>query len=72
MQTGKVSKDESSVYLFLARIDKNPCQVSIGGASGSASLLSSQGILPGESHGQRSLVGCSPWGRTESDTTEVT
>ena len=21
-------------------------------------------------HGQRSLVGCSPWGRTESDTTE--
>ena len=27
-------------------------------------------ILPGESHGQRSLVGYSPWGRTESDTTE--
>ena len=25
---------------------------------------------PGESHGQRSLVGYSPWGRTESDTTE--
>ena len=28
--------------------------------------------LPGESHGQRSLVGYSPRGRTESDTTEVT
>ena len=28
-------------------------------------------FLPGESHGQRSLVGFSPWGRTESDTTEV-
>ena len=27
-------------------------------------------FLPGESHGQRSLVGCSPWGRRESDTTE--
>ena len=26
--------------------------------------------LPGESHGQRSLVGYSPWGRKESDTTE--
>ena len=26
-------------------------------------------FLPGESHGRRSLVGCSPWGRTESDTT---
>ena len=29
-------------------------------------------LLPGKSHGQRSLVGCSPWGRTESDTTEAT
>ena len=29
-------------------------------------------FLPGESHGQRRLVGYSPWGLTESDTTEVT
>ena len=27
-------------------------------------------LLPGKSHGQRSLVGCNPWGRSESDTTE--
>ena len=27
-------------------------------------------LLSGKSHGQRSLVGCSPWGREESDTTE--
>ena len=27
-------------------------------------------LLPGRSHGRRSLVGCSPWGRKESDTTE--
>ena len=27
-------------------------------------------FLPGESHGQRSLAGYSPWGHTESDTTE--
>ena len=26
-------------------------------------------FLPGKSHGQRNLVGCSPWGRRESDTT---
>ena len=26
--------------------------------------------MPGKSHGQRSLVGCSPWGRKESDTAE--
>ena len=31
----------------------------------------SSGIfLPGKSHGRRSLVGCSPWGCYESDTTE--
>ena len=27
-------------------------------------------LLPGKFHGQGSLVGCSPWGRKESDTTE--
>ena len=29
-------------------------------------------VLPGESQGRRSLVGCHLWGRTESDTTEAT
>ena len=29
-------------------------------------------FLPGEPQGRGSLVGCSLWGRTESDTTEVT
>ena len=27
-------------------------------------------LLPGKSHGRRSLVGCSPWGHEESGTTE--
>ena len=27
-------------------------------------------LLPGKSHGWRSLVGCSPWGHKESDVTE--
>ena len=27
-------------------------------------------LLPGKSHGWGSLVGCSPWGREESDMTE--
>ena len=27
-------------------------------------------LLPGKSHGRRSLEGCSPWGRKESDMTE--
>ena len=29
-------------------------------------------LLPGKSHGWRSLLGCSPWGRKESDMTEAT
>ena len=29
-------------------------------------------LLPGESHGQRSLAGYNPWGLRESDTTEAT
>ena len=29
-------------------------------------------FLPGESHGERSLVGCSPWDCKELDTIEVT
>ena len=29
-------------------------------------------FLPGESHGQRNLMGYSPWGCKESDTTEMT
>ena len=29
-------------------------------------------FLPEESQGQRSLIGCHLWGRTESDTTEAT
>ena len=33
-------------------------------------ILATPALLPGKSHGRRSLVGCSPWGREESDTTE--
>ena len=29
-------------------------------------------FLPGESHRQRSLAGCSPWGHKEADRTEHT
>ena len=39
-----------------------------GGGNGNPLQL----LLPGESHGQRNLVGYSPWGRRQSDTTKVT
>ena len=34
------------------------------------SFWSKLGVFPGKSHGRRSLVGCSPWDRQESNTTE--
>ena len=34
--------------------------------------LSTPVFLSGESHGQRSLVGCGLWGHTESDMTKAT
>ena len=37
-----------------------------------ASGVRGQVFLPGESRGQKSLAGCSPWGHRESDTTEMT
>ena len=46
-----------------------------GESQGWGSLLGCRLIpvfLPGESQGQESLLGCHLWGRTESDTTEVT
>jgi len=33
-------------------------------------IVTTPGFLPGESHGQKGLVGYSPWGHKELDTTE--
>ena len=33
-------------------------------------MVTHSSILPGKFHGQRSLVGYSPWGQKESDTTK--
>ena len=41
-----------------------------GRSPGEGKQLLTLVFLPGESHGQRSLVGYSPWGCKESDTTE--
>ena len=35
-------------------------------------MAAHSGVLPGESQGRWSLVGCCLWGHTESDTTEAT
>ena len=41
-----------------------------GRSPGEGNGLPTPVLLPGEFHGQRSLVGYSPWSHKESDTTE--
>ena len=47
-----------------------PVQSVLGCQSLSQTLHPTPVLLPGKSHGWRSLVGYSPWGHEESDTTE--
>ena len=42
----------------------------LGGSPEEVERLPTPVFLPGEFHGQRSLVGYRPWGLKESDTTE--
>jgi hypothetical protein len=55
----------------LALYKKDPSEkkdsIEVPSGKGNGNLL--QVLLPGKSHGQRSLVGYSPWGRKESDIT---
>ena len=52
--------------------EREPPPGMLGLSSLSVWLHSIEGrvFLPGESHGQRSVAGCGPWGHKESDTTE--
>ena len=42
----------------------------LGGEDLEKGMVATQVFWPGESYGQRSLVGYCPWGREESDMTE--
>ena len=48
------------------------CQATDTSLEEEMAVCSTPVFLPGESHGQRSLEGYSPWGHKESDTTEAT
>ena len=50
--------------------DKGPYSQGVGKIPWRRKWQRTPVLLPGESHGQRSLVGYSPWGRKEPDTTE--
>ena len=74
---GIVNKAEIDVFLELSCFFDDPSDVGnlISGyqyGCGRRQWQPTPVLLPGESHGRRSLVGCSPRGRTELDTTEAT
>ena len=56
------------IYLFILAMQGLCCCVQ--GFSRRRQWHPTPVLLPGKSHGWRSLVGCSPWGREELDTTE--
>ena len=56
----------TAALFTIARIWKQPICLSREGRKWQPTPV----LLPGKSHRRRSLVGSSPWGRKESDTTE--
>ena len=52
------------------RKKKGPIYGRVEGHAGEGNGTPTPVLLPGKSHGQRILVGCSPWDCEESDTTE--
>ena len=53
------------------RIGTEECNSGKQDISWEKAMATTPVFLPRESRGQRSLVGCCPWGHTESDTTEA-
>ena len=63
--------------LWFPQLASGSMQETLGGSLGREDPLeegraSHSVFLPGEFHGQRSLVGYSPWGHKQSDTAEHT
>jgi len=54
----------------LEQLTTGRCQITVPHLPGRRQWHPTPVLLPGKSHGWKSLVGCSPWGHTESDTTE--
>ena len=64
-----LDQNESGLRLFRSfKKKKNMFQWPMWGRAVGGGVCSLMSHL--KSHGRRSLVGCSPWGREESDTTE--
>ena len=69
----KGNRPNNIVYLFIEMIlivRRMKCMLWIPKSTALSNNMCLFILLPGKSHGWRSLVGCSPWGREESDMTE--
>ena len=58
------------MYNLIPKESNNPVTSSMFAFDWRRKWLPTLVFLPGESHGQRSLAGYSPWGHRESDMTE--
>ena len=67
-EEAKINKEEGTALEVTGATDQN-CVVNID-YIGRRKWQPTPVPFPGKSHGQRSLVGCSPWGHTESGMTE--
>ena len=65
-------KNLPSMQEALKRHKRPGFDSSVGKISWRRAWKFTPGFLPGESHGQRSLAGYSPWDHQESDRTETT
>ena len=65
---GPVVKRTGSLHLM--EVGKKDCSFGVCMLTRRRQWHPTPVLLPGKSHGRRSLVGCSPWGCKESDTTE--
>ena len=63
-KTNKYDKETTDLHLIQEKYEKK-CSLYVEKAMAPTPVL-----LPGESQGRGSLVGCSPWGRWGSDSTE--
>ena len=66
----KAIPPSSSIYISVSMIPLTVFIYTCLGFCMEKAMAPTPVLLPGKSHGWRSLVGCSPWGRKESDTTE--
>ena len=69
-QMFKLDLEKAGQVVWYSHLFKNFPEFVVVHTIKSFGIVNKAVLLPGKSHGRRSLVGCSPWGHKELDTTE--